>query len=253
MVVDPASLRFPVEQWTVRELGLDRDPLAQSESIFALSNGHIGVRGNLDEGVPRGLPGTYVNSFYETRPLPCAEAGYGFPETLAPGWRVYRGTESSRSRRFAALDFVPRYRVDAGCMRTREVAERAGVNTQTLRYYERRGILPNPPRSPAGYRDYPGSAVEALRFVKRAQELGFTLAEVEELLDLAEGGPESCDAARSLAEAHTAELESKIADLQRMLASLATLVDTCHRPRADRSCPLLDTLASDVAPIEVSP
>lgn len=73
--------RFPVEAWAVRELGLDLDHLAQSESIFALSNGHIGVRGNLDEGVPHGLPGTYLNSFYETRPLPYAEAGYGFPET----------------------------------------------------------------------------------------------------------------------------------------------------------------------------
>ena len=73
--------RFPVEPWSVRELGLDLEQLAQSESVFALSNGHIGVRGNLDEGDPNGLPGTYLNSFYETRPLPYAEAGYGFPET----------------------------------------------------------------------------------------------------------------------------------------------------------------------------
>jgi alpha,alpha-trehalose phosphorylase len=72
--------RFPVEQWAVREVGLDLDQLAQSESVFALSNGHIGVRGNLDEGDPHGLPGTYLNSFYETRPLPYAETGYGFPE-----------------------------------------------------------------------------------------------------------------------------------------------------------------------------
>jgi len=73
--------RFPVEPWAVRECGLDLDQLAQSESVFALSNGHIGVRGNLDEGDPHGLPGTYLNSFYETRPLPYAETGYGFPET----------------------------------------------------------------------------------------------------------------------------------------------------------------------------
>ncbi|HEY3629350.1 MAG TPA: family 65 glycosyl hydrolase, partial [Jatrophihabitantaceae bacterium] len=73
--------RFPVEPWAVRELGLNLEQLAQSESVFALSNGHIGVRGNLDEGDPHGLPGTYLNSFYETRPLPYAEAGYGFPET----------------------------------------------------------------------------------------------------------------------------------------------------------------------------
>jgi len=74
-------LRFPVEPWHVREFGLDLDVLAQSESLFALSNGHIGIRGNLDEGEPYGLPGTYLNSFYETRPLPYAEAGYGYPES----------------------------------------------------------------------------------------------------------------------------------------------------------------------------
>ncbi|MDT4938785.1 MAG: alpha,alpha-trehalose phosphorylase [Pseudonocardiales bacterium] len=72
--------RFPVEPWQVREVGLDLDVLAQSESLFALSNGHIGLRGNLDEGDPAVLPGTYLNSFYEVRPLPYAEAGYGFPE-----------------------------------------------------------------------------------------------------------------------------------------------------------------------------
>ena len=71
---------YPVEPWHVRETRLDLDVLAQSESVFALSNGHIGLRGNLDEGEPHGLPGTYLNSFYERRPLPHAEAGYGYPE-----------------------------------------------------------------------------------------------------------------------------------------------------------------------------
>ncbi|MGZ7023585.1 MAG: hypothetical protein ACXVJ3_20290, partial [Ilumatobacteraceae bacterium] len=71
---------YPVEPWQVRETRLDLDRLAQSESLFALSNGHIGLRGNLDEGEPYGLPGTYLNSFYECRPLPYAEAGFGYPE-----------------------------------------------------------------------------------------------------------------------------------------------------------------------------
>jgi alpha,alpha-trehalose phosphorylase len=71
---------FTVEPWAVTEEGLQLDVLAQSESVFALSNGHIGLRGNLDEGEPFGLPGTYLGGFYETRPLPYAEAGYGFPE-----------------------------------------------------------------------------------------------------------------------------------------------------------------------------
>ncbi|SCG80374.1 alpha,alpha-trehalose phosphorylase [Micromonospora echinaurantiaca] len=72
---------YPVEPWHVRETRLDMDVLAQSESVFALSNGHVGLRGNLDEGEPHGLPGTYLNSFYELRPLPYAEAGFGYPES----------------------------------------------------------------------------------------------------------------------------------------------------------------------------
>jgi alpha,alpha-trehalose phosphorylase len=72
---------FEVEPWSVRETHLDLDVLAQTESVFALANGHIGLRGNLDEGEPFGLPGTYLNSFYELRPLPYAEPGYGYPES----------------------------------------------------------------------------------------------------------------------------------------------------------------------------
>ncbi|MEV0895384.1 glycosyl hydrolase family 65 protein [Actinoplanes sp. NPDC049802] len=72
---------YPVEPWTVRETHLDVDLLARSESIFALGNGHIGLRGNLEEGEPHALPGSYLNSFYELRPLPYAEAGYGYPES----------------------------------------------------------------------------------------------------------------------------------------------------------------------------
>jgi len=71
---------YGVDPWQLHETELNLDLLAQSESIFALSNGHIGLRGNLDEGDPHGLPGTYLNSVYEARPLPYAEAGYGFPE-----------------------------------------------------------------------------------------------------------------------------------------------------------------------------
>ena len=75
-----SSAHYGVEPWVLTEDHLDLDILAQSESVFALSNGHIGLRGNLDEGEPFGLPGTYLNSLYEERPLPYAEAGYGFPQ-----------------------------------------------------------------------------------------------------------------------------------------------------------------------------
>jgi alpha,alpha-trehalose phosphorylase len=72
---------FEAEPWTLTERRLDLETLAQSESLFALSNGHIGLRGNLDEGEPHGLPGTYLNGFHELRPLPYAEAGFGYPES----------------------------------------------------------------------------------------------------------------------------------------------------------------------------
>ena len=71
---------FSCEPWALTETELDLSVLAHSESIFALANGHIGLRGNLDEGEPAGVPGTYLNAFYEIRPLPYAERGYGYPE-----------------------------------------------------------------------------------------------------------------------------------------------------------------------------
>jgi Glycosyl hydrolase family 65, N-terminal domain len=78
MIAHPA---FPAERWSVRETTLDLDLLGQTQSVFALANGHIGVRTNLDEGAPVAIPGTYLNSFYELRPLPYAESGYGYPES----------------------------------------------------------------------------------------------------------------------------------------------------------------------------
>ena len=77
MIHHPA---YQIEPWCLRETEFDLDVLAQSESLFALSNGNIGWRGNLDEGEPFGLPGSYLNGVYESRPLPYAEAGYGYPE-----------------------------------------------------------------------------------------------------------------------------------------------------------------------------
>ena len=130
-------------------------------------------------------------------------------------------------------------------MRTSELAGRAGVNSETLRYYERRGLLEAPPRTPGGYRDYPVSALRLLRFVRRAQELGFTLDEVAELLHLDDGGPESCDAARELAERRRDDLAVRIRDLQRMHDSLSELVATCDLPRADRRCALLTSIGKE--------
>ncbi len=127
-------------------------------------------------------------------------------------------------------------------MRTSDLAAQAGVNTETLRYYERRGLLTAPPRTPGGYRDYPPTTVDLLRFIKRAQQLGFTLNEVEELLHLNTGGPADCDAARALAEHRLTDLTHRIQDLQHMHDSLANLLATCNLPRQARTCALLEAL-----------
>jgi Hg(II)-responsive transcriptional regulator len=127
-------------------------------------------------------------------------------------------------------------------MRTGQVADQAGVNVQTLRYYERRGLLPAPQRRASGYRMYGPDAVRVVRFVKRAQQLGFSLDQVESLLELADGGPDSCDGARRLATDKITDLDRRIAELTSMRESLQRLVDTCQRPRQQRECPLLHSI-----------
>lgn len=116
------------------------------------------------------------------------------------------------------------------------------MNVQTLRYYERRGLLAEPERSGSGYRSYDAQAVRIVRFIKRAQLLGFTLEEIDSLLHLAAGGPDNCATARSLATAKLAQLEEKIASLDAMSDSLRQLVATCDPAPNRRICPLLDAI-----------
>jgi Hg(II)-responsive transcriptional regulator len=132
-------------------------------------------------------------------------------------------------------------------VKTSEVAAQAHVNTQTLRYYERRGLLPEPKRSPSGYRAYSVDAVRLVRFVKRAQQLGFTLNDIEELLHLAGGGPASCEEAKSMARTRIADLEQRIQELVGMRDALSRLVETCDRPRDERDCPILHDIETAAA------
>ena len=129
-------------------------------------------------------------------------------------------------------------------MRSGQVARDAGVNVETLRYYERRGILQTPARRASGYREYTNEAVGVIRFVKRAQELGFSLGEIETLVTLAAGGPASCDSARALATRKLDELDAKMRSISAMQDSLRRLVATCEMPRSERDCPLLDALGA---------
>ena len=124
-------------------------------------------------------------------------------------------------------------------MRSSEVATKAQVNVQTLRYYERRGLLAEPQRTSSGYRVYTPDAVRVVRFVKHAQQLGFTLDDIEDLLHLADGGPDSCQEAKAMARSRIADLQRRIDELAGMRDALARLVDTCDQPRRKRECPIL--------------
>ncbi len=122
-----------------------------------------------------------------------------------------------------------------------EAAEQAGVNVQTLRYYERRGLLPRPPRRSSGYREFPDDAVRVVRFIKRAQELGFTLDEVEELLRLRRNTGRNRARIRSVAERRITQIEQKITELERMKRALKTLVHSCHEGTT-LECPIIEAL-----------
>jgi len=115
------------------------------------------------------------------------------------------------------------------------------VNVQTLRYYERRGLLARPPRRSSGYREFPDEAVRVVRFVKRAQELGFTLDEVEELLKLRNEKRRDRVRIRAVAERRVRQIDRKIAELQAMKNALGHLLHCC-REGATLECPIIEAL-----------
>lgn len=125
-----------------------------------------------------------------------------------------------------------------------EVAERGGVNLQTIRYYEREGLLPEPPRLASGYRVFPESAVHRVRFIKRAQELGFSLAEVRELLSIRIDSDRDSAEVRRLARNKIADIEEKIQTLHRMKAVLSELVERCPGCGPTSECPILSSIDS---------
>jgi len=123
------------------------------------------------------------------------------------------------------------------------LAVAAGVNVETIRYYQRRGLVDEPSKPLGGHRRYAAAAAARVRFIKRAQLLGFTLVEVKELLLLEDG--QNCREARLLAERKLGLIETRIADLNRMRRSLRGLIAQCAEGKRPRSCPIIATLSAD--------
>jgi len=127
-------------------------------------------------------------------------------------------------------------------LKTGELAERAGVHVETLRFYERRGLLSEPPRRASGYRAYAEESVRRIRFIKRAQDLGFSLKEIGELLALRVEPTVTCAEVRAKAAAKVADVRQKIADLQAIEQALQTLTASCSGQGPVTDCPILDHL-----------
>lgn len=120
------------------------------------------------------------------------------------------------------------------------VARSAGVNVETVRYYQRVGLIAEPPKPRQGYRLYRPESVDRITFIKRAQRLGFSLVEIGELLELRDG---HCADVRARAEEKRAQIIGQIQDLEALRETLDTLISACRAGREDAHCPIVETLA----------
>lgn len=123
------------------------------------------------------------------------------------------------------------------------LAELAGVNVDTIRYYEREKLLPPAARSPSGYRRYGPSDLERLRFIRRSKELGFSLAEIDELLSLTANRRSDVHGVKRKAEQRLAQVERKIAELRRVKRGLEALIDACPGTGELSGCPIVAALS----------
>jgi|TARA_R110002033_G_C3890053_1_gene238756 MerR family mercuric resistance operon transcriptional regulator len=123
-----------------------------------------------------------------------------------------------------------------------KLAKTAGVNVETIRYYERRGLIRQPLKPAEGYRTYPNETLARILFIKRAQELGFTLEEINNLLSL---GESHCSEIQELAEARLASVREKINDLHRLEQVLEELVTKCRTNPDNAACPIVESLQPD--------
>ena len=123
-----------------------------------------------------------------------------------------------------------------------QVAHQAGVGVETIRFYEREGLLEEPPRKSSGYRQYSDQVIKRIHFIKRAQRLGFSLKEINELLLLRVDAQTTCEEVKQHTEAKIAEVERKLVELQRMRLALLQVASLCTGKGPASACPMLDAL-----------
>ncbi|MCA9123672.1 MAG: MerR family DNA-binding protein [Planctomycetaceae bacterium] len=126
-----------------------------------------------------------------------------------------------------------------------QLAKSAGVGVETVRFYERKGLLAEPDRKPSGYRHYDDEVVKRLRFIKRAKQLGFTLNEIKELLSLRLDPTTTCADVKKRSEEKIDDIEAKIRTLQRMKKALVKVTKACSGRGGTSECPILEALDKD--------
>lgn len=125
-----------------------------------------------------------------------------------------------------------------------KVASVSGVGIETIRFYEREGLIPEPPRRESGYRQYSPAIIDRVRFIKRAKDLGFTLAEIKELLGLSVGPKTTCVDVKQKALEKMKEMDAKISDLKKIRKALKLLTGQCRGKGPVSECPILENLES---------
>ena len=151
----------------------------------------------------------------------------------------YRSTGSTIRRR--------KFDMDTKSFTIGRLAREAGVNLETIRFYERRGLLPKPPRSTSGYRLFPAEAAQRLRFIRRAQELGFSLKEIRELLSLRLSRNTTSAKIKVQAQTKIADIEAKIRTLESIKKTLRQLTEACDGCAPLAECPILESLEKEEA------
>jgi len=128
-------------------------------------------------------------------------------------------------------------------LKTSELAAKAQLNKETIRFYEKKGLLPDPVRTDGGYRQYSQKDLERLVFIKNAKELGFALSEIKELLAIADGDIYECCDVRQIAESKIDHINNQLKHLKKLKTTLTKLVTECQQSKTIRNCPIIESLS----------